>query len=141
MKLIYFSNEFPHDDVPYIARQLHVHSKSRNRRILATFLEEATSAVREEVRKLPASQSSLIPPFNTVLDFADNPQLRNGPLNGSIDGVLLCVIELALFIGYVTHSILRKSAKPGLSGILKLREIQLRSIPRQQVLLVWASVF
>jgi monodictyphenone polyketide synthase len=56
-------------------------------------------AVREEIRQLPAAQKALIPPFETVLNFAEHPHLRTGPLSGSIDGVLLTVIELATFIG------------------------------------------
>ncbi|KAF2205779.1 ketoacyl-synt-domain-containing protein [Delitschia confertaspora ATCC 74209] len=48
MKLVYFSNEFPHDDLQDLARRLHLHGKDRNHAILARFIEEATLAVREE---------------------------------------------------------------------------------------------
>lgn len=97
--LTYFGNKFPHDDLPYLARQLHVHSKDRHHHILARFIDTATLALREEVRRLPASLQELLPPFATILDLVEYPSLRNGPLSGSIEGSLLCVVELAIFIG------------------------------------------
>jgi monodictyphenone polyketide synthase len=97
--LAYFSNEFPHDDVQDLSRRLHIHSKDINRHILARFLDYATLALRDEIRGLPARSRALIPPFQTILNLANYPELREGPLSGSIDGILLCVIELALFIG------------------------------------------
>jgi hypothetical protein len=99
MKVLYFSNEFPHDDLQELCRRIHVHSKSRNHTILANLIAEATTAVREEIRVLPTELKSLIPPIETVLNFADFAELRKSRLCGSIDGVLLCIIELALFIG------------------------------------------
>lgn len=102
MKLAYFSNEFPHDDLHELVRRLHVHSKDRKHIILATFIEQATEAIREEIRLLPAALRALIPPFQTILNFADHSELRKGPpLCGAIDGVLLCAVELGTFIGYV----------------------------------------
>ncbi|KAJ5698551.1 hypothetical protein N7462_000556 [Penicillium macrosclerotiorum] len=100
MKLIYFSNEFPPDDLPSLCRQLRAHSKDIKHHILARFLHEATLAIRDEVRQLSPELRDLIPPFQTVLDFSEYPDLRKGPLGGSIDGVLLCAVELATFIGY-----------------------------------------
>jgi hypothetical protein len=99
IKLAYFGNEFPHDDLPYLTRQLHIHSKDGRRHNLARFISAATLVLREEIRELPASLKILLPPFATILDLADYPELRSGPLSGSIDGVLLCVVELAIFIG------------------------------------------
>ena len=100
MKLVYFSNEFPPDDLPSLVRQLHVHSKHTHHHILARFLQNATLAIRDEVRQLPPTLKELIPPFESILVFAEYPDLRKGPLGGSIDGVLLCAVELATFIGY-----------------------------------------
>ena len=101
MKLLYFSNEFPHDDLRDLLRRLHNHSKDRKHAVLARFIDDATLAIRDEVRRLPTALKSLIPPFETILSFADDSELRKGPLSGSIDGILLCVVELATFIGYV----------------------------------------
>lgn len=101
MKVIYFSNEFPHDDLQDLLRLLHNHSKDRRHAVLSRFIDEATLAIRDEVRRLPTALKSLIPPFETVLSLADHSELRKGPLSGSVDGVLLCVVELATFIGYL----------------------------------------
>lgn len=104
MKLVYFSNEFPNDDLQELLRRLHNHSKDRRHAILAEFLNEATAAIRDEVRQLPKQVRDQIPPFESVLNFGDHPELRKGPLSGSVDGILLCVVELATFIGFVRFS-------------------------------------
>ncbi|KUL89726.1 hypothetical protein ZTR_00419 [Talaromyces verruculosus] len=100
MRLIYFSNEFPRDDVHTLFREIQTHSKDRRHPILARFLEEATLAVREEVRLLPNTLRKLIPPFESILNFADFADLRKGQLCGSIDGIILCAVELSILIGY-----------------------------------------
>ncbi|KAH8807225.1 putative polyketide synthase, partial [Xylogone sp. PMI_703] len=104
MKLIYFSNEFPFDDLHTLCRELHQRSKDRRHPILALFLEQATRAIREEVRQLPTVLRALIPPFESILNFADFADLRKGPLCGSIDGILLCTVELGIFIGRYENS-------------------------------------
>lgn len=98
-KLLYFSNEFPHDDLQNLFRELHQHSKTRRHPILARFLEEATLAIREEIKQLPNTLRGLIPPFETILSFSDFGHLRKGQLCGSIDGILLCTLELGTLIG------------------------------------------
>jgi hypothetical protein len=100
LKVIYFSNEFPKDDLQEVFRHLHNHSKDRRHPILARFIEESTAAIKDEVQQLPASLRALIPPFETVLNFAEHPNLRKGPLCGSVDGLLLCVLELGTLIRY-----------------------------------------
>lgn len=100
LRLAYFSNEFPHDNLHHLLRQLWNHSKDRAHPILATFIAEATLAVREEIRNLPTELKSLLPPFQTIFEFADYTELRKGQLSGSIDGVLLSAVEIATFIGY-----------------------------------------
>jgi monodictyphenone polyketide synthase len=99
LTLAYFSNEFPNDDLHDLTRKLHTHSKDKRRHVLARFIEEATLAIRDEIRQLPADLKALLPPFQSILNLVDHPELRSGPLSGSIDGVLLVVIELAIFIG------------------------------------------
>lgn len=102
MKLTYFSNEFPHDDLQDLFRRLHLHSKDKRYPLLALFIAQATSVVREEVLKLPAALRALVPPIDdTLFLFVEHPELRKGPLGGSIDGILLCAIELGALIGYV----------------------------------------
>lgn len=99
MKVGYFSNEFPHDDLRDLVRCLQVHSKDLRHTTLARFITEATLAIREEVRLLPASLRTLVQPFETVFNFADQAALRNGRLGGAIDGVLLCAVQIATLIG------------------------------------------
>ena len=99
MKLLYFSNEFPNDDLRELFRRLHNHSKDRKHAILSRFIDEAGVAIREEIRLLPHSQKTLIPPFETILSFADFAELRKGPLCGSVEGLLLCTLELSTLIG------------------------------------------
>lgn len=104
LKLAYFSNEFPKDDLHDLLRLLWSRSKDRTHPILANFIEAATLAIREEIRLLPNALRTLIPPFQTIFNFADYPELRKGQLSGSIDGVLLVAVELATFIGCVSQA-------------------------------------
>ncbi|KAH8589374.1 putative polyketide synthase [Bisporella sp. PMI_857] len=104
IKLVYFSNEFPHDDLENLLHELHNHAKDRRHPVLARFLEESTLALREEVRKLPAALRALIPPFETVVNFGGFADLRKGQLCGSIDGILLCVVEIGTLIGYFENN-------------------------------------
>ncbi|KAL8989971.1 MAG: hypothetical protein Q9177_001265 [Variospora cf. flavescens] len=104
MKLVHFSNEFPNDDLKDLYRRLLTHSKDKKHLILAAFLDEATSAIKQEVQKLPRSAKDLIPPFETILNFVDHPSLRQGPLGGSVEGILLCVLEIATFVGFYEES-------------------------------------
>ena len=101
LRVVSSGNEFPRDDLQYLFRRLHIHSQNQQHSLLAQFIDNATSVVREEVRHLPAELKELLPPFRTILDLADDAELRRGPLCGSIDGVLLCVVQLATFMGYL----------------------------------------
>ncbi|KAG0650226.1 polyketide synthase [Hyphodiscus hymeniophilus] len=103
LKVLYFGNEFPYDDLQELLRRLYIHSKDRKHTILSTFIDEATLAIRKEIHLLPATLRASIPPFQTILNLADHSELRKGPpLCGAIDGVLLCVVQLATLIGQVT---------------------------------------
>jgi hypothetical protein len=101
MKLLYFSNEFPHDDLQTVFDELHTHSKNRRHHILARFLDEATIALRDEIKQLPTALKALIPPFETISNLINYPDLRKGQLCGSIDGILLCTVQIGTLIGYV----------------------------------------
>ncbi|EED18910.1 polyketide synthase, putative [Talaromyces stipitatus ATCC 10500] len=100
MELVYFSNEFPSEDLQNLFRQLHSHSKDKNHPVLACFLNEATWAVKDEVRRLPTELKQLISPFETILSWAEDTELREGLICGAVDGVLLTVVQLATYIGY-----------------------------------------
>ncbi|KAK6068450.1 beta-ketoacyl synthase domain-containing protein [Seiridium cupressi] len=100
MKLLYFSNEFPHDDLAGLARNLTISSKQRRHAHLAQFLDNATGAVRGEVRLLPSSLRTEVPPFDSVFDFIEHTNLRKGELGASVDGVLLVVLQLGTLITF-----------------------------------------
>lgn len=99
MKLVYFSNEFPRDDLQDVFRRLSNHSKDKHHPVLAQFIYEATWAIRDEIRQLPTDLKRLVPPFETLFSWAENIELREGLLSGSVDGVLLIVVQLATYIG------------------------------------------
>lgn len=69
LRLIYFSNEFPYDDLNTLFRGFFQQSKDRSHLVLAHFLDEATLALRGEVEGLPAELKKLIPPFESILHF------------------------------------------------------------------------
>lgn len=99
MELVYFSNEFPKDDLQDLFRGLHNHSKDNRHSTLARFIIETTRAVNDEVRRLPTELKHLIPPFKTILSWAEHTELREGLICGAVDGVLLVVFQLATYIG------------------------------------------
>ena len=101
LTLLCFGNELPQDDLQSLYRQLYNRSKDIKYQVLARFVAEATSAIRDEVQLLPTHLRHLVPDFDTVLGLANHPELRKSPLCGSFEGVLLCVAELAAFIGFV----------------------------------------
>lgn len=99
LNLVYFGNEFPSDDLSYLLRRLHSHSKHHDHPILARFLHEATLALHQEISQLRAELAHLVPVFESITSLAGESELRKGPLCGSIDFVLLCVLQLATYIG------------------------------------------
>jgi len=99
MKVAYFSNELPSEDLKDLLRRLHVHSKDRRYPTLARFIHEATLAIQDEVKLLPTNLRVLVPPFETIFSLVDHTILRHGPLGGSVDGVLHCGLQVAALIG------------------------------------------
>ncbi|KAL9043691.1 MAG: hypothetical protein Q9214_003130 [Letrouitia sp. 1 TL-2023] len=99
-RLIFFSNDFPNDDLRDLFRRLQRHSKDKRFRYLATFLAECTSVVKEEARRLPLQVQALIPHFVTVLTLVDCGDFRQGPLGAAMESVTLCVLELGTLIGH-----------------------------------------
>ena len=98
-KVIFFSNEFPSDDLRDLFRRLQRHSKDKRFQYLNTFLEECTDVVKEEARRLPQHVQSLIPNFATVLTLVEHGDFRQGPLGAAMESVILCVLELGMLIG------------------------------------------
>lgn len=98
-EVIFFGNELPKGDVQDVFRKLHDHSKDASHPLLASFIAEATRTLREEVGQLPSETRQLIPPFDSVLAWADMTQLRESPLCGAVEGVLLVVAQIGAYIG------------------------------------------
>ncbi|KAF7159500.1 hypothetical protein CNMCM5623_004838 [Aspergillus felis] len=99
MRLFFFSNKFPTDDLPELFRLLRLRSQSPGHVVLRRVLEETTRVVREEIHRLPPELKSLIPPFQSILDLAENYNWHKGPLCGVFECVFLCLVQLGLFIG------------------------------------------
>lgn len=98
MEVVYVSNEFPKDDLGEILRQLHSQSKTTNHETLARFTRDATQAVKKEIEKLPSNLKKQIPPFESLVSWAEQKELREGELCGAIDGVLLILVQLSVYI-------------------------------------------
>lgn len=132
MKFVHFHNEFPNDDLKDLYRRLLNHSKDKKHLILAAFLDEATSTIRDEVRKLPRALKDLVPPFESILNFVDHADLRKGPLGGSVEGLLLCVLEIATFIGSVLQSHMSRAfvTEPSFAATMKSRRMNTYSTLR-----------
>nr|ALG03242.1 PKS [Aspergillus alliaceus] len=100
MKTFYFSNKFPSDDLSDLFRRLRLQSKSPKHVILGRVVEEATALVRDEITRLPAELRSLLPPFQSILDLAENFNWHQGPLSGTFECVFLVLVPLCLFVGH-----------------------------------------
>lgn len=101
-KVVFFSNEFPNDDLREMFRRLYRHGKDKRFRNLALFLEECTSVVKEESLKLPQQAQDLIPPFESIAHLADHGDFRQGCLGAAMESVILCVLEVGMLIGSVS---------------------------------------
>ena len=98
MEVIYFSNEFPGGDLQDVFRRLHSNSKDRRHHLLSQFMTDSTQAVKREIQQLPLVLQQLFPSFETLHTWTENAQLREGPLCGAVDGVLLILIQVAAYI-------------------------------------------
>lgn len=102
-KVVYFSNEFPHDDVPQLFRALYKRSKLRKFPVLAAFLADCTHQLQEEITRLPQPLRQHLPHFSSVLTIAECfKDLKHGPVGGALDSALLCIAELGMLIGSVS---------------------------------------
>ena len=81
-----------------IFRILHNQSKDRRHGLLDQFLWEATKAVKTEISQLQSSLKQLIPPFETLFAWAEHGELRDGLLCGAVDGVLLTIAQISIYI-------------------------------------------
>ena len=94
----HFSKELPIDRIVDVLRHLHIKGKGRNHALLALFLERAVAALREEMRELERTLKDLVRPFKVLSQLAEDVELRQGPLGESIEGMLLCVVEIGTLL-------------------------------------------
>nr|WHN38864.1 polyketide synthase 3 [Elsinoe perseae] len=98
MKLLYFTNDIMEDDLLASIRRIVIQSKTQDHAVLASFLREATVALKEEVQLLPADVRTIVPAFDSVAQLVQYPQLMSGPLRGSIEGVRLALAEIGMYL-------------------------------------------
>lgn len=65
--------------------------------LLNSFLEQASNAIREEISRSRGIASN-IPSFGTIQELTER-YFRNGASNAAIESTLLCVAQLAHYIG------------------------------------------
>lgn len=100
-RLLFFGNEFPSDDLKDIFRRLVRHSKDRRFRILASFIDEATRVIQDEISKLPLDLRKHVPHFDTVLTIPEHGDFRQTGLGAAMESALLVVLQLSGLIGWV----------------------------------------
>jgi monodictyphenone polyketide synthase len=106
MDLIYLPNEFPKGDLQDSFRHLRRASKDKRHVLLAQFLDEATSAMQQEVSHLSDELRGHFSNPRDVLAWSEDNHLREGPLCGAVEGALLIIVQLSILIGYDTTKIL-----------------------------------
>jgi hypothetical protein len=84
------------DQVPLLKKIV----SRRDNSLLATFLERASLAVREEIQRLPKTQRDAIPDFLTISQLVQLYH-EKGLKVPAIESVLVTVAQLGHYIGYV----------------------------------------
>lgn len=101
--IIYCDNAFPSDDLQSLFNLLQRHGRDSQFPFLSIFLSECTEMMRREVALLPYDIKKDLPPFQNISSLATHfVHNRLGPLSGALDGALLCIAQIGMFIGLVT---------------------------------------
>lgn len=117
--LTYFSNEFPPDDIATILRNIRFLAQDKRHPVLESFLLKATEAVRREIELLPGELRNTFPAFPCITSLWGEHELRQGSLSGAIDGVLLCVVQLGIYIRCVPQTLQSKDTDQVFSALLR----------------------
>lgn len=75
-------------------------TRGKSNALVTSFIVQASAALREEVAQLPSLDRQSIPNFSTVQELSDRH--HEGQLvNTAIESALLCISQLAHYLGYV----------------------------------------
>ncbi|KAL3459999.1 hypothetical protein BJX64DRAFT_278756 [Aspergillus heterothallicus] len=99
MHIFFFSNKFPTDDVPRLFQSIRLHSQHPQHIVLRRLIDETTSVIRDEIRLLDATTRAQIPPFQSILDLAQDFNWERSPLAGVFECVFLSLASLCVFVG------------------------------------------
>lgn len=67
---------------------------------LSIFIERATATLRHDISLLPAAQRRILPSFSDLPELLTHAKKRKGDV--VLNGVLICVYQLAVCIRYGT---------------------------------------
>lgn len=95
---VFFTNDFPADEVGALFRSLVRLSKDLRCTQLASLLSLCNRAIRDEVARLPKSWQKYMPPVEDILALVGDVDFQNGPLGGAMEGVFLCIFQLGSII-------------------------------------------
>lgn len=83
-------------------------SRAKSNTLVSSFIVKASAALREEVAQLPALDRQSIPDFSTIQELSDRH--HEGQLvSTAIESALLCISQLAHYLGYVFQSFIARS--------------------------------
>ncbi|KAI1270862.1 putative PKS-like enzyme [Xylaria sp. FL0933] len=107
VKAILFSHEVLSGELQDLLRKLHRYAKPPHHVQLTRFLLECASVLKQEAQKLPRALRDLVSPFHDVLALASHwDELKDTRLRGTLEGVFLCIYQIAMLIGrHETHGI------------------------------------
>ncbi|KAL4861374.1 hypothetical protein BDV12DRAFT_208059 [Aspergillus spectabilis] len=99
MKIFFFSNKFPLQDIPCLFRSIRLQRQCPQHILLRRLIDETTSVIRDEIRLLDATTRAQIPPFQSILDLAEDFDWQRSPLAGMFECVFLSLASLCVFLG------------------------------------------
>jgi hypothetical protein len=70
--------------------------------LLSSFLERVHSTIQDEVATMPSGQRLRIPPFSNIAELVERYYDAALP-NPSMESAIVCLSQLAHFIGYVLN--------------------------------------
>jgi hypothetical protein len=98
--LYLFSHEFPSGSLQDFFRRLHRRAKLPGFPLLARFLGDCASVLKQAVERLPRPLRDSVPPFHDLITLTSRwEDLRKSQVGGAWEGALVCTYEMAMLIG------------------------------------------